>query len=137
MNYQFIANEKDYKFEEFYFYDEKGKLTKSNYSYYEKYIDSDINILSLNVSRKYNKDEKIIEMDWTKSDSTYRFNRYAYKWNKKGRVTKEKEYNKEGRLLKTTSYEYVYDDKGSWIIRKLLVNKSAVETTYREIEYYN
>jgi hypothetical protein len=51
-------------------------------------------------------------------------------------ITKEKEYDKNGSFIKTTSYKYSFDQHNNWIVKKLYVKKELVKTFYREIEYY-
>lgn len=133
----YIINEKEINYNEKYSYDKDGKLTKSNYLYLEKYLDSYIGQRDLNALFTYNKKEQLIESDWTKSDSSYKYNRIVHFRNRKGRITKEKEYDKNGNLIKTNIYKYIFDSKNNWTILKCYEKKSLVKSIYREIEYFD
>ncbi len=135
-SFRFIENEKENEFFEAYTYNKNHKLISSLYFYSKKDIDSDFYQTNLKVKSLYDKNEKCVEMDWTKSDSSYKYNKYKYKWNRKNLITKEKEYDKNGSFIKTTSYKYSFDQHNNWIVKKLYVKKELVKTFYREIEYY-
>ena len=132
----FSINNKQSKYKEHYFYDTKGKLVKRNYLYSEKYPDTNIGQRDLVAEFTYNKKEQIIESDWTKSDSSYKFNRIVHIRNHKGIRTKEKEYDKNNHLIKTTHFKYVYDKNNNWVIRKEYEKKLLVRSTHRDIEYF-
>lgn len=136
-SFQFIENEKESRFLETFLYNKNEKLISSTYKYHEKYVDSDFFIRDLTIKSIYDKEERTIEMDWNESDSTYKYNRYVYKWNNKGLLLKEKEYNIANDLIKTTSFKYKFDNRNNWTVKMLYVKKVLVETAYREIEYYN
>ncbi|WP_396602227.1 hypothetical protein [Algibacter sp. R77976] len=133
---RYNISEKQTKYNEEYFYNKDNILVKSNYILTEKYPDSYIGERHLNAEYVYNKKGKIIESNWTKSDSSYKYNKVKYFRNKKGFITKEKEFNKNNRLVKTTSFKYILDEKNNWVIRKYYEKKSLVKSIYREIEYF-
>ena len=137
INSYFIFKEKETKYNEEYFYNENKKIIKSNYMCLEKHIDSDHKLRDLIAEYKYDKKERIIESDWTKSDSTYKYNRIVHVRNRKGLITKRKEYNKNNDLVKATHCKYVFDKKNNWTIRKFYENKILVKSIYREIEYFD
>ncbi|MEP1490412.1 MAG: hypothetical protein ABJK28_18475 [Algibacter sp.] len=112
-------------------------LIKSNYIYFEKHIDSDYKLRNLVTEFTYDKNERVIESNWLKSDSTYKYNKIIHLRNRKGKLLKEKEYNKNNELIKKRSFKYSYDDNSNWILEKVYENKICIKTTIREIEYYN
>ncbi|MCB4799929.1 hypothetical protein [Neotamlana laminarinivorans] len=84
----------------------------------------------------YNKQGQMIESDWTKSDSTYKYNRIVHFRNRKGRRTKDKVFNKNNKHLKTVTFKYEFDDKNNWIIMKHYEKRQLTKAIYREIENY-
>ncbi|MBC3847391.1 hypothetical protein H8K90_13420 [Winogradskyella echinorum] len=138
IHFNYIRNEKEYKFEELYYYDSNNKLISSNYFYYEKYLDAikDDYSTYINLKEKYDKKERTIEMDWTKSDIKYKHNRFTYKWRKSKLLKLEKEFDKNDKLISITRFKYILDKKNNWIVKKEIKNKALNKITYREIEYY-
>ena len=132
-----INNNKKSLYNENYTYNKKEKLIKSNYLYIEKYTDSDINLRFLKCEFTYNKNEYLIESNWLQSDSTYKYNRIVHFRNRKGRLIKEKEYNKNNDLINERFFKYSYDKKKNWTLKRVYEDKICVKTIIREIEYYN
>lgn len=136
-NSYFILKEQENKYKEEYYYNKNNKLIKSSYMYFEKRLDSDYKSRDLIAEFKYDKNERTIESNWLKSDSTYKYNKIIHLRNKKGRIIKEKEYNKNNELIKKRSIKYSFDDYNNWVLKKVYENKACIKTTIREIEYYN
>ena len=136
--FDYIRNEKETKFKETYNYNSKDKLSSSNYIYYEKYIDSDIDdfITYVSLKEKYDRKERTVEMDWTGSDKKYKHNRFEYKWKKRKLLKTEKEFDNNNKLISKSQFEYTFDDKNNWIVKQEIRNNVLYKISYREIEYY-
>ncbi|WP_340155814.1 hypothetical protein [uncultured Winogradskyella sp.] len=136
--FNYIKNQKESKFEEVYNYNKNHKLISSNYVYYEKYIDSNLDdyITFFKLNEKYDKKERTIEMDYSESDSIYKHNRFIYKWKRNGVLSFNKEYDVNNKLISKTHFNYLFNDRNHWTVKKAFKNKSLHKTSYREIEYY-
>ena len=124
------------QFNENYFYNNDGELEKINYLYSEQDLYTEVFNREIAAEFQYDKKERMIESDWTKSDSTYKYNRIVHLRNRKGLRKKDKEYNKNDELIKTVYFKYVFDDKNNWIIQKHYEKRELIRAVYREIEYY-
>jgi len=138
VDFHYTANEKIIDYLTSYFYNEKDKLTKSSYSYTEKYLDSDEYLISSIADFYFDKKERLIKTDWRKSDDSNKNTLLVHKRNRKGLLIRDKEYDKSNNLIKTIFYKYEYDYKGKWIIRKSYENKTKlIKVIHREIQYYD
>jgi len=138
IHFNYIRDEKELNFEETYNYNNHKQLTSSNYIYYEKHTDSDIDTYTtyIQLKEKYDYKERTIEMDYSESDSIYEHNKFSYKWKKDGTLSNKKEFDKNDKLISKTRFKYLFNDKNLWITRKAFRNKSLYKITYREIDYF-
>ncbi len=58
-----------------------------------------------------------------------------YKYDQSNRIISELVKNEQGEVLKSTTYQYVEDDKNNWIEKTVVVDKHPVKLIRREIVY--
>lgn len=137
IGYQYNYNEIEHNYYTKYNYNNSKRLTDSEYSYHEKYLDSNKKIRHILTKYSYNKKERIIKSDSRESinyDETFLS---KFKTNKKGLLITKKDYDKSNKLIKTVNYNYKFDIENNWILKKKIDKKNGlIEIVLREIKYY-
>ncbi|KJD32498.1 hypothetical protein PK35_09825 [Tamlana nanhaiensis] len=132
----YTSNNNLTNYSESFYYNQQNELITCDFLYSVMDLYTENRSRNLKATYTYNKKGQIIESDWTKSDSTYKYNRIVHFRNRKGYRTKAKVFNKNNKHLKTVTFKYVFDDKNNWIIMKHYEKKQLTKAIYREIEYY-
>lgn len=137
-SFQYEFNDIEHVFYTKYNYDSRKKLIETEYSYSEKYKDSNNKIRYILTNYYYDKRERVVKSDNSKSINYLESSFSKFKTNRNGLLIRKKDYNKANTLLKVTNYEYEFDNENNWILKKKFDKKDGLfETISREIKYYN
>lgn len=116
-----------------YKYDEIGNLIE------EKRYNADGDLSNKRTYKYKNKGREVkgvsISPTWPDGNS---YRKFTCKYNNKGLLIEEKEYNTKGNLSETTTYKYNdFDETGNWIKQSVFINDKPRKIIEREIKYSN
>ncbi len=110
-----------------------GTISKSIERDFE--IDEKINdtVCVKTTQKKYDKNERIIEIEWNTSDNE--LGKFEFIRNPNGLVTETKIYKNNNREFEISEYRYEFDKKGNWIIKSKYISDTLVNIKKRIINY--
>jgi len=83
---------------------------------------------------KYDKKGALVELKWTDSENKLTNSYEKFENDKNGLRLKDKSYNLKDELLDSTVYKYKFDDRNNWIKKEGFKNKELFDVTERIIE---
>jgi len=91
--------------------------------------------VDLRYTHKYDGNDNLIEVQWL--DSLGQFgNKTIFEYNEKNDLLKECTLDKDDNLMIIKTFDYTFDQYGSWIEKRHYLNDSLIVVTRREITYY-
>ncbi|WP_394364220.1 DUF2963 domain-containing protein [Formosa algae] len=85
----------------------------------------------------YSYDKNGNEKEQIKFNPDGNFVQMVFEYDKMNNRIIQNSFDKQGKLRRQISFEYVYDDNGNWITNKRSSNGELNMVCERQIEYYN